>query len=158
MRLKKWQLQDQVRQQGLDLLRAKVSIAEVARRLGVSRVTVYHWKDRGRGKGASIHPCGRKPKLTVPQRARLERLLERGAVNYGFTTEVWTGERIARVVATEFGVAYHPRFIPWLLRSWGWSWQKPGRQAIERNDGAITQWIRHEWPRVKKTPNGGMRA
>jgi len=135
-----------------------MSPTEIARQLGVSRVTVYNWQARGGGRQAQIRPCGRKSKLAVSERARLERILERGAVAYGFSTEVWTGERIVRVVAERFGISYHPKFIPWLLRSWGWSWQKPVRQARERDEAAVRRWTLKRWPQVKKTPGAGMRA
>jgi transposase len=41
-----------------------------------------------------------------------------------------------------------------LLRSMGWSPQKPQRRAIERDEAAIQHWIKTDWPRVKKTPRG----
>jgi transposase len=158
MTAKKWELQEQIRLDGVERLHAGASPTEVARELGVSRLTVYNWKARGTGKSARIRPCGRKAKLTIHQRAILERILERGAVAYGFTTEVWTGERICRVLQERFGVRYHPKFVPWLLRSWGWSWQKPARQARERNEQAIAEWVHREWPRIKKTSGAGMPA
>jgi transposase len=158
MRLKRWQEQEQVRQKGTGLLRAGVSPTDIALRLEVSRMTVYNWQARGAGLRARIRPCGRKAKLTIDQRARLERILEHGAVAYGFSTEVWTGERIARVVREQFGVSYHPKFIPWLLRSWGWSWQKPVRQARERDEATVRRWVQKRWPQVKKTPSAGVRA
>lgn len=157
MRLKKWQLQEQTRLKGVALLKKGVAVTEISRRLGVSRTVVYNWQERGTGPGSQIQKCGAKPKLTVAQRSRLEKLLERGAVAYGFTTEVWTGERIARVIYEQFDVSYHPKFIPWLLKSWNWSWQKPARRARERDERAIAEWVRHQWPRVKKTPGGGAR-
>jgi hypothetical protein len=32
-----------------------------------------------------------------------------------------------------------------------WSWQRPARQAVERDDTAIEQWIKQRWPTVKNT-------
>lgn len=158
MDAKKWELQEKLRLQGIYLLRKGTTPTEIAQQLGVSRLTVYNWKARGTGKLARIRPAGRKAKLTLRQRAALERILEKGAVAYGFTTEVWTGERIVRVLQEKFGVRYHPKFIPWLLRSWGWSWQKPARQARERNERAVAEWVQREWPRIKKTPGAGVPA
>jgi hypothetical protein len=36
----------------------------------------------------------------------------------------------------------------------GWSYQKPERRALERDDEAIDRWKRQTWPRVKKTLRG----
>ncbi|MBO8185294.1 winged helix-turn-helix domain-containing protein [Streptomyces spirodelae] len=31
----------------------------------------------------------------------------------------------------------------------GWSLQRPGRRAVERDEPEIARWIAHEWPRIK---------
>jgi hypothetical protein len=36
----------------------------------------------------------------------------------------------------------------------GWSYQKPERRALERDEEAIDRWKRKNWPRVKKTLRG----
>jgi hypothetical protein len=41
-----------------------------------------------------------------------------------------------------------------LLRRLGWSWQKPARQAIERDHEEVQPWVREEWPRTKNPPAG----
>ena len=69
---------EQTRAQGMALLQQGRTPTAGARALGVSRVTVYHWKARGTGQRALSRPAGRKLKLTPGHRRRLERLLERG--------------------------------------------------------------------------------
>ncbi|MGV9881181.1 winged helix-turn-helix domain-containing protein [Streptomyces sp. NPDC003379] len=34
----------------------------------------------------------------------------------------------------------------------GWSLQRPGRRAVERDESEIARWIAHEWPRIKEGP------
>lgn len=155
MALKKYEQQEQLRLRGVAMLQEGLSPTEISRRLGVARLTVYRWKSRGRGKGATIQHSGRKPAMTVPQRRQLEKILEQGAVAAGFTTEVWTGRRISQVLWQRFGVQYHFKAIPTLLRSWGWSWQKPHKQAMERDPAVVAHWVRHQWPRIKKSPAAG---
>jgi transposase len=59
-------------------------------------------------------------------------------------------KRIGEVIRKRFGVRYSPVGVWALVRDGlGWSWQKPERRAIER-DEAIAQWKREEWPRLKK--------
>ena len=152
MALKMWEQQEQLRLRGVAMLREGLSPTEISRRLGVARLTVYRWKSRGRGKGAKIERSGRKPALSVRQRRQLERILERGAVAYGFPTDVWTGKRIARAIRERFGIDYHFKSIPALLHALGWSWQKPQTRAIERNERAVASWVRYKWPRIKKKP------
>jgi putative transposase len=59
---------------------------------------------------------------------------------------------VAEVIEMQFGVQYHPGHIWHLLRSMGWSCQKPERRARERDEEAIATWRREDWPRIKKRP------
>ena len=155
MALKKWEQQERLRLRGVAMLQEGLSPTRIARELGVARLTVYRWKSRGQGKGAKIAPSGRKPALPLRQCRQLERILERGAVAWGFATEVWTGRRIAQVIWQRFGVRYHFKSIPALLQSLGWSWQKPQKRASERDERAVARWVRWRWPRIKKSPKTG---
>jgi winged helix-turn-helix protein/DDE superfamily endonuclease len=66
-------------------------------------------------------------------------------------TELWTLRRIGEVVRKRFDVRYSEVGIWALLRhSLGWSWQKPERRALQRDEAAIAPWKRNEWPRLKK--------
>jgi transposase len=93
---------------------------------------------------------GRKAKLTGEQLCRLEACLLAGPRFFGFETELWTLQRIARVIRREFQVVYHPCHVWKLLGQLGWSCQRPQRQARERNELAIRRWLRYRWPRIKK--------
>ena len=101
------------------------------------------------GVGAKPAP-GRPPKLDARRRARLERVLLRGAEAAGFNTPLWTCPRVADMIRREFGVRYHVDHIGRVLRTLGWSPQKPERRARERDEAAIQRWVKVDWPRIKK--------
>src|SRR5512137_709216 len=92
------------RLQGAQLLKAgKLSQAEIARQLGVSRTAVTRWAQQlatGQSLRRRVAP-GRPPKLTRAQQQTLRRLLKRGGRAAGFSTERWTLERIQRVIEHE---------------------------------------------------------
>jgi transposase len=73
----------------------------------------------------------------------------------GFSTNLWTCPRIAQTIAARFGVRYHVDYLPRLLRTLGFSCQKPESTASERDEAAIRSWIAKDWKRVKKTPPAG---
>lgn len=100
------------------------------------------------------HPGGMS-RLTAAQRKRLIRMLLQGPGKHGYGTELWTLARVAEVIAVTFGVEYHPSAIWHILRSLGWSCQKPERRARERDEQAIQRWRQHDWPRIKKRPKNG---
>ena len=81
---------------------------------------------------------------------RLTGLLLQGAAAHGFTGELWTVARISKLIDREFGVAYHPSHVWWLLRHrLGWSPQRHIRQAKERDQAAVQRWVDEDWPRIK---------
>ena len=120
----------------------------------MSRRSVRRWKAAYRKlgeKGIRAKPAsGRPPRLDRAAQRRLERALLRGAKAAGFPTELWTCRRVAQLIRAEFGVTYHVDHIGRLLRSLGWTPQRPQRRAIERDEARVQGWIRKEWPRLKK--------
>jgi putative transposase len=141
------------------LLRAgRVTQAEIARRMGVSRASVTRWKQRlARGGVRGLRrraPPGRPSRLSLSQWARLLRRLRGSAAAAGFETERWTLPRIAVVVRRTFGVRYHPRSLGPARRARGWSPQVPIARARERDDALVAAWLRRDWPRIK----GGLAA
>jgi transposase len=142
-----------------ELFAAGVRQAEVARRLGVTRQSVNRWHTRWQYHGPrALHsrgPTGYPPRLPDQDLQRLANLLLEGAAAHGFTGELWTVARVGQLIAREFGVDYHPSHVWWLLRHrLGWSPQRPVRQAKERDQAAIDQWLARDWPRIKQTPEG----
>ncbi len=142
------------RMRAMTLLDQGRSQSEVARQLGVTPAAVSQWvKSRDEGGNAAIrakpHP-GPRPKLNNRQFQRLEKLLLRGPPKHGYPTELWTLKRVAEVIEKHFGVRYDPSGVWHVLRRMGWSCQKPERRARERDEDAIVQWRKKDWPRIKK--------
>ncbi len=98
---------------------------------------------------AKPHP-GRKPRLNEKQKQRLVKTLLAGPCKAGYRTDLWTCPRVAEVIAKKFGVKYHPAHVWKILRSLGWTPQKPEQRARERNEADIRRWRRQEWPRIKR--------
>ncbi|MBZ0154901.1 MAG: IS630 family transposase [Alphaproteobacteria bacterium] len=142
------------RRRAIELLEEGHPPVEVAKRCGVGRRSVRKWKAQYRKEGeqgiAAKPASGRPPKLTSNDRKHLEEALLSGAKAQGFPTELWTCPRVAVLIARLFGVHYHVDYIGRLLHALGWSPQKPERKAVERNEEAIVEWKRSEWPRIKK--------
>jgi transposase len=134
------------------------SQALVARGLHVSRQSVSRWyrqwHDQGETALRAAGRAGRKPRLSAEQLAQVEAALQRGAGAHGFATELWTLPRVARMIARETGVRYHPGHVWRILHALHWTLQRPARRAAERDEAAIGRWVSQRWPAVKKTPDG----
>ena len=84
----------------------------------------------------------------------LEQELLEGAQAAGFPTDLWTCPRVVELIQARFGIHYNVSGVWRLLRSLGWTPQKPVRRAVEREEREIRRWIKKEWPRIKKKPAG----
>ena len=144
------------RERAMKLLDQGYQPHEVASMVKADRRSVRRWRAACRQQGTQAlqaRPApGRPSKLTDGEKARLEKLLLKGAVAAGFPTDLWTCARIAEAIRAQFGVQYHTDHVGRLMRALGWSVQKPTRRALERDETAIATWVRTDWPRVKKTP------
>jgi transposase len=142
------------RRRAAKLLATGKSQREVARLVGASPTSVNRWKAAldARGEAGILskpHP-GRRPRLGAAEKKRLVRILDRGASAAGFDTDLWTCSRVGHVVLREFGVAYHVDHVWKLLRSLGFTSQRPQKLARERDEQVIKRWQRRDWPRIKK--------
>ena len=146
------------RMEGAKLLNRGIRQAEVARRLKVSRESVRRWADQIARHGSAkvlkkAGRAGRKAKLGATELVRLERILQAGPEKAGFSTGLWTLDRIAEVIRNEFEIDYHPGHVWWILhKKLGWSCQRPTGRARERNEAAIAEWKQSTWPALKKKP------
>ena len=150
------------RLQAADLFRRGVIPAEIARQVGVSHQVVSEWRkvwrQGGRAALRSAGRVGRPAKLSTAQLAKVEKALAKGAEANGYTGDVWTLPRVAEVIQRLTGVADHPGYVWYILRKQlRWTWQRPARKAVERDDAAIQQWVEQRWPQLEKEPGASTR-
>ena len=145
---------EQRRQRAVSLLQDGYQPVDVATMLGVDRRSVRRWKAIHRQKGEkgirAKQAPGRPPKLDSIYLRKLEKELLKGSRKAGYPTDLWTCPRVAQLIHSLFGVRYHVDHIGRILHDLGWSPQKPERRAIERNETRIKEWVKVDWPRIKK--------
>lgn len=131
-----------------------LSQAEVSRKLKVHRQSVsrWHqtWEDRGTKALKGAGRAGRKPRLLPTQLEHLGRGLKEGPEVLGYGTGLWTTGRVADLIERQTGQKFHPGHVWRMLRSLGWSCQRPVGRATQRNEPAIQRWKRVRWPEIKK--------
>jgi len=151
---------EQRRLQAALLFQQGLTPVDVAKKLHVQRRSVRRWRSAFLKQGPSALKAkpasGRPSRLTKQEKARLEHALLRGAFQAGFATDLWTCPRVAAVIRKLFRIDYNHRYLPRLLRSLGWSPQKPERLARERDERAIRRWVKVTWPDIKKKPKRSM--
>lgn len=136
------------------MFRDGMRVVDIAEVIGVSTSSVKRWKtawlEGGEEALAAKPHLGPRHRLSEDQKRRLLEILSRGARVAGYRTELWTCARIAEVIESTFGISYHQGHVWRILRSLGWTPQRPERRARERNEEAIDHWRMNDWPRIKK--------
>jgi transposase len=142
------------RRRAMELTQEGYSSQHIAEVLGVDARTVRRWRQDVRKRGeAGLRPRrapGATPRLSKAQRKDLVNRLLRGARSQGFDSDLWTSRRVQVLVRRCYGVKYHIRYFPMLLRALGFSCRKPEKRARERDEVAIGEWKQRDWPHIKK--------
>lgn len=128
--------------------------AHIAAELGVTRGAVGKWHKvflkngiKGLAKATS---AGRKRAISVAEQKWLCSIILKGAIASGYSTDLWTLDRIISIIKNKTGVAYSESGAWRLLRKLGFSCQKPVTRAIQRDEEKIAHWKKYRWREIKK--------
>lgn len=144
--------QQQRRLEAAALFDAGRTRAEVAAQLGVSWRAAHTWHQAWKAGGskeleAKTKP-GPVPKFSDAQVEELRAELVKGSLGHGYSNEIWTLRRIARLIQERFSLKASLSEVWRLLRRMGWSPQKPRRKARERDESKINEWKEKRWPEL----------
>src|SRR6266852_6164279 len=136
-------LEDRRKQAGRLFTAGRLTQAEIARRLRVTRTSVHRWHTAWRRDGPTAlrgaGRAGRRPRLERSDLQVLDRALRAGAATWGFPSDLWTLPRVARVIEEVTGVEYHPGHVwrilqdllePTATGSSGKGARRQGHQAV----------------------------
>lgn len=136
------------------------SLAGLASQLGVDRSTATRWVAEYAKRGVPAlrpaRPRGAAAKLDGVQLERLSRLVEEGPIAAGFESAIWTARMVTALIATEFGVTYHWKYVPELLHRLGFSVQRPRKLLSRADRDAQQRWLDETLPVIKKKPDRRM--
>ena len=129
--------------------------AYIAEQLGCSLSITYDWynifKEHGREGLKQKQHKGPGKSITPEQIIKIKETILKGAETYGFTGNYWTSKRIVIVILELTGVSYHFNHVSKLLHEWNFSYQKPEKRHVKRNEETITDWVTETLPELKKT-------
>ena len=142
------------RRMAIDFLQKGRTTKQVAEFLGCDPRSVRRWRaayDKNKDHGlAPIPPPGRPSRLTARQKKALVGRLLKGAKANGFSTDLWTCRRIAQLIERRYEIRYHVCSMPRFLAALGFSYQKPQKRAVERDEQAIARWVARDLAADKK--------
>ena len=105
------------------------------------------WEHGGTSALESKGPASR-PKLSEALFEVLEQELAKGPVAHGWPDQTWTLARIKTLIGCRFHKSMTLSAIAQMLHRHRFSHQVPARRAVERNQEAVTAWVKETWPRV----------
>lgn len=121
----------------------------VAKQLRVSARPVQRWRRAWRdGSQQALQPSGSpgQPRLSETLFAVLEQELDKGPVAHGWPDQTWTLARSKTLIGRRFHKSITLSAIAQMPHRHGWSHQVPARRALERDEEAITGWVKETWP------------
>lgn len=122
----------------------------IAKTLEVSFEAVSKWVEAYETHGTaglkSLGKPGPKAKLSDTDKRKVKAAILKGPRAEGYATDLWTLERITKLIKRIGNVAYHPGHVWKVVIALGFSCQKPERRARERDEKAIAGWKMRSFP------------
>jgi len=148
--------QEDLRKKTVKAVLGGMTQVEAASVFGVTRQAVGGWmsayeaggwsalkaKPRGRPRtGGSLEPW---------QAAQIVRAIEdRCPEQLKLPFFLWTREAVGQLIVLRFGIELSVSTVGRYLARWGFSPQKPARQAREQSPEAVAAWMKVEYPRIR---------
>lgn len=132
--------------------------AEIAALVGVNESTVGDWYRvaRQRGEQAAIQggqrgvKAGEGRKLNAEQALRIQGLMKTHMPDeLGFSHALWTRRAVIELVRSRCHVTLPLSTTGLYLNRWGFTPQKPAKQAYEQQPEAVKQWLDEDYPAIK---------
>lgn len=155
--------QELLRRKAVELVKSGKKQVEVAALLGVHKDSVNRWvakvKTKGRQSLAKQKRGRRAPtRLTTSQSGWICRQIEeKHPEQLKLPFALWTREAIAALIQRKYGLVIPLRTLTDYLKRWGFTPQKPARQALEQKPEAVQKWLEEEYPDIEaraKVENG----
>jgi len=145
---------ESVRLKAGKLFQRGVSQAEAARRLKATPAAVSYWHKSWKNGGIdglkSKGPPGFSSKLTKEKRLLFKRAILKGPLAHGYHTDLWTLPRLAVVMHKSTGVRFSEVWTWHIVRSLGFTPQKPQVKARQQDKKAVAEWREKRLPGLKK--------
>ena len=138
-------------------VRDRMKQTEAAKKYQVSLRAVNKWVALGRAGGLKAlkpkrrgRPAG-AGRLNAKQAGHIRALvIDKMPDQLKLSFYLWTRAAVVELIAREYNIGVSLTSVGRYLKAWGLSAQKPVRRAYERNDEAISRWLRAEYPALAR--------
>lgn len=151
-------VQEEKRKQAIRMWKkGRYTHQEVGEQVGVHYLTVGRWIRRyksGGMKGLAAsrtqgRPVGSGRSLNEDQEAGIQQLLiDKTPDQLKLSYALWTREAVQQLIVQETGIKLAIRTVGQYLKRWGFTIQKPKKQAYEQRPAQVRQWLDQEYPTI----------
>jgi len=146
---------EQLRMRAVGRVQAGESPEVVAKALGINRTTIYVWLSKYREGGwrrLKAKPIpGRPPKLDQKAFKWIyDTVTSKNPLQFKFEFALWTREMVAVLIYKKYKVRLSAVSVGRLLAQMGITCQKPIHRALQRNETLVRQWLKKEYPEIKR--------
>lgn len=138
----------------IKLKKSGAEINVIANSFNVTERAVYRWLQKSKTEGMkslkSSKATGPESYLSENELSTLCKLIRKPATKLGYSTDLWSGPRIRHLIKHEFGIEYHAKHMPRLLKSLGLELKFPERRALEQDPKAVREWKQKRFPEILK--------
>jgi transposase len=129
------------------------TVKQISEIFGIHYNSVSRWfcKVRRGGNKALLQrkAPGAEPLLDKGHLKWLEKALAREALDFGFSTPLWTGTLVRILLKQERGVLLDRVTVWRYLIRLGLSFQKPEKRYSQQDKKLVEEWIKKEWPAIQ---------
>jgi transposase len=148
--------QEQLRKQAIRLRKRGETYNEIGEILGVHKHTAWKWwkKYQADGaKGLQVQTRGRRVgaqrHLDISQELRIQQLItDHTPDQLKLTFALWTRQAVQEIIQFEYGFRMPIRTVGSYLQRWGFTPQKPAKQAYEQRPAAVQKWLQEEYAAI----------
>jgi transposase len=126
---------------------------EIGEILGIHKHTAWKWWKTYQSeglKGLTVQTRGRRigaqRRLALSQELRIQQLITDNTPDQvKLTFALWTRQAVQEIIQCEYGFRMPIRTVGAYLQRWGFTPQKPVKQAYEQRPAAVQQWLKEEY-------------
>ena len=138
------------------LFKKQKSVEEIIEVTGFSertvRETIRKYKSGGM---AALKPkkrgrkVGEKRTLTPNQEEEIVRIItDKNPDQLKMKCALWTRDAVHQLIKDKYGIDMPIRTVGMYLQRWGFTVQRPAKQAIEQKPEAVQRWLKEEYPAI----------
>ena len=146
----------QMRKTVVSMYKKKKPVEEIIEITGFCERTVRQTiSDYKRGGMAVLKPktrgrkAGEKRTLTAEQEKELVGIItDKNPDQLKMKCCLWTRDAVRQLIKEKYGIDMPVRTVGMYLQRWGFTVQRPAKQAVEQKPEAVQRWLKEEYPAI----------